>query len=113
MQVAPGASVSENRDADWGQSVFERDSPRARATLRTFLCDFLVDDARGNVRIRKDIDLSNYRKEAMRAVTNATVQEICVMQPKMTSLDARRPRGGTSIENSRRRGARILLPRGV
>ncbi|KAH8064797.1 hypothetical protein JL722_1681 [Aureococcus anophagefferens] len=90
--VEPGAhlELAERKAAgnkDWGPSVFERDSPRARATLRTFLCDFLVDDARGNVRVRKDIDLRAYAREAMREVTNATVQEICVMQPAMTSLD--------------------------
>jgi F-box/leucine-rich repeat protein 2/20 len=90
--VEPGAhlELAERKavgNKDWGPSVFERDSPRARATLRTFLCDFLVDDARGNVRVRKDIDLRAYAREAMREVTNATVQEICVMQPAMTSLD--------------------------
>ena len=52
------------KSTDFGPDVFERASPRARATLRTFLCDFLVDDNRGNVRIRRDIDLTNYRKEA-------------------------------------------------
>lgn len=72
---------------DLGPNVFERDSPRARATLRAFLCEFLIDDARGGVEIRRDIDLRRYSQEASRAVTNATVQEICVMQPHMTSLN--------------------------
>ena len=69
--VEPGAhlALAERKavgNKDWGPSVFERDSPRARATLRTFLCDFLVDDARGNVRVRKDIDLRAYAREATR-----------------------------------------------
>lgn len=72
---------------DFGPTVFERESPRARATLRAFLCEFLVDDARGGVKIRSDIDLRKYSQEALRPVSNATVQEICVMQPEMTSLN--------------------------
>ncbi|KAJ8601043.1 hypothetical protein CTAYLR_004489 [Chrysophaeum taylorii] len=72
-----------------GPSVFERESPRAKATLRALLCEFLVDDdddGRG-VRIRDDIDLAAYALTAGREVTNATVQEMCVMQPSMKSLD--------------------------
>lgn len=85
-QVA--ARLLKNPDPkDLGPNVFERDSPRARATLRAFLCEFLIDDARGGVKIRRDIDLCKYSQEASRAVTNATVQEICVMQPHMTSLN--------------------------
>ena len=38
------------KSTDFGPDVFERASPRARATLRTFFCDFLADDNRGNVR---------------------------------------------------------------
>ncbi|KAJ1447081.1 hypothetical protein M885DRAFT_472235 [Pelagophyceae sp. CCMP2097] len=71
-------------------SVYERESPRAQASLRAFLCEFLVEDARGAVRVRQDIDLRRYAAEARRPVTNATVQELCVMQPAMTSLDASR-----------------------
>lgn len=78
---------SQQPSTEFGPDVFERASPRARATLRTFLCDFLVDDARGNVHVRRDIDLANYRKEALRPVTNSTIQEICVMQPRMLSLN--------------------------
>ena len=39
------------------------------------------------MRIRRDIDLTNYRKEALRPVTNSTIQEVCVMQPRMVSLN--------------------------
>ena len=96
--LADGLQIVPKQDEEWclksyrpsndavTKNVFQRDSPRGRATLRSFLCEFLVDDARGGVDIRRDIDLRRYRQEAMRQVTNATVQEICVMQPQMTHL---------------------------
>ena len=66
------------------QSIFERDSPRARATLRSFLRNFL--EANG-ADLRLDIDLAAHALATGTPITNAMVQEICVMQNDLRSLD--------------------------
>ncbi|KAK7237655.1 hypothetical protein SO694_00098074 [Aureococcus anophagefferens] len=71
---------------DWGPSVFERDSPRARATLRTSSATSSSTTPGATCACART-STSGPTQRAIGEVRTATVQEICVMQPAMTSLD--------------------------
>jgi len=64
--------------------VFQRDSPDAKKTLRSFLLNFTDEQ---NFSIKDAIDLHQHSLDTGKEVTNVMVQEICVMKPDMTSLN--------------------------
>ena len=65
-------------------SIFERDSPRARQTLRSFLRNFMEENGTD---IRTDIDLQKHSIVTGQPISNAWIQEICVMQNELKRLN--------------------------
>ena len=64
-------------------NLFERDSPRAKGTLRSFLRHFMEE---GGVRLKTDIDLGKQALATGEPISNAWIQELCVMQPDLKRL---------------------------
>ena len=65
-------------------SIFERDSPRARNTLRSFLRNFMEENGTD---IRTDIDLQKHSVVTGQPISNAWIQELCVMQNNLKRLN--------------------------
>jgi hypothetical protein len=64
-------------------NLFERDSPRAKGTLRSFLRHFMEE---GGVKLKTDIDLGKHALSTGEPISNAWIQELCVMQPDLKRL---------------------------
>jgi hypothetical protein len=64
-------------------TLFERDSPRAKGNLRSFLRNFMEPSG---VDIKTDIDLGKHSVATGQPISNAWIQEICVMQNGLKSL---------------------------
>jgi len=65
--------------------VFQRDSPSAKKTLRSFLLNF-TDDV--NFSIKNSIDLHQHSLDTGKDITNVMVQEICVMKVRFDKIAA-------------------------
>ena len=66
------------------KELFADLSPEARKRLHAMLLNFCGSD---DGIFRDDINLHQFSVDCGEAVTNATVQELCSIQPSMTSLD--------------------------
>jgi len=64
-------------------NLFQRDSPRAKKTLHSFMTNF-VDNATGEISL--SIDLAKHYAETREPITDTMVQELCAMVPDMISL---------------------------
>ncbi len=65
-------------------NVFQRDSPNAKKSLRSFLLNF-TDDR--DWTIMGSLNLHQHSLDTGHPITNAMVQEVCSMHPGLTSLD--------------------------
>mmetsp|Transcript_15428 Transcript_15428/g.23272 ORF Transcript_15428/g.23272 Transcript_15428/m.23272 type:complete len:1050 (+) Transcript_15428:143-3292(+) len=66
------------------EALFEDMSPEAQRRLNAMLRNFCQED---NGSMRTDIDLEQYALDAGEVITNATIQELCVVQPNMLKLN--------------------------
>jgi hypothetical protein len=77
-----------------GGNVFQRDSPNAKKVLRSLLLNF-TDDS--NWTIRGEIDLRQHQLDTGIEITNAVLQEVCVMAPEVRSLNLTKCGGITDV----------------
>jgi len=75
-------------------TLFERESPRAKDTLRSFLRNFMEESG---VDLKKDINLGAHALATGEPITNAWIQEIAVMQTQLKSLNLANGREVTDV----------------
>ena len=85
QQQAASGSGSNKRGAKVPHGdVFQRNSPTAKKTLRSFLLNFTDEN---DWTIKSEIDLRQHYLDTGIEINNTTVQEVCVMKPDMVSLN--------------------------
>jgi hypothetical protein len=71
----------QKKEAD---ALFEDLSPEAQRRLNAMLRNFCTE---ANGALKPDIDLEQYAVDAGEVITNATIQELCLVQPNLVSLN--------------------------
>lgn len=78
-----GREIKNNKTKVKSENLFEDLTPEAQIRLNTMLRSFL-DDKCGLLQV---VDLYKYGVDTGEVVTNATVQELCAIQPNLTNLN--------------------------
>ena len=92
-KTSKNAAKRKRKKKDVG-TVFQRDSPDAKKSLRSFLLNFTDDSS---FSIKDSINLHRHSLDTGKEVTNVLVQEVCVMKPDMTSLNLSQCRKVTDV----------------
>jgi hypothetical protein len=74
----------QNKQLNDNAAMFEDLSPEAQRRLNAMLRNFCLEESGA---LKTDIDLEQYAIDAGEVITNATIQELCLIQPNLLTLN--------------------------
>ena len=79
-----GSQNKQTNNGNDAAALFEDLSPEAQRRLNAMLRNFCLEE---NGSLKTDIDLEQYAVDAGEVITNATIQELCLIQPNLLTLN--------------------------